>query len=166
MIKHKSGARKRKERVIRKRLQCKGQQRLESFDIVGRVSARKRSCEDAPDQETANEVLSVSESSLDNNIEVSNVNLVSNPSDAGDDTQSRNLSVNIVADKASLSSTNPSAHSLLTMELLLYAALVARLLIRTKGIHLGGMDTPNIFRGGKIIHLSHPILEEIVTRLL
>ena len=44
---------------------------------------RETSCEDAPDQETANEVLNVSESSPGNDIEVSNVNLVpvSNPSD-------------------------------------------------------------------------------------
>ena len=41
----------------------------------------KRSCPDALDQETANEVLNVSESSPENDIEVSNVNLVSNPSD-------------------------------------------------------------------------------------
>ena len=53
MIKHKSGAQKRKERFIRQRLQCKGQQRLESFGIIGRESERKRSREDAPDQETA-----------------------------------------------------------------------------------------------------------------
>ena len=56
MIKHKSGSQKRKERVIRERLQCKGQQRLESFGIIGRESERKRSREDAPDQETADEV--------------------------------------------------------------------------------------------------------------
>ena len=81
MIKHKSGTQKRKERVIRERLQCKEQQRFDSFGIVGRESARKRSCEDASDQETANEVLNVSESSPGNDIEVSNVNLLSNPSD-------------------------------------------------------------------------------------
>ena len=74
MIKHKSGAQKRKERVIRERLQCKGQQRLESFGIVGRESERKRSCEEASDQETANEVLNVSKSSPGNDIEVSIVN--------------------------------------------------------------------------------------------
>ena len=81
MTKHKSGAQKRKERVIKEQLQCKGQQILESFGIIGRESKRKRSSEDAPDHETANEVLNVSESSPGNNIEVSNVNLVSNPSD-------------------------------------------------------------------------------------
>ena len=85
MAKHKSGAQKRKERVIRKRLLSKGQQKLESFGIVGRESERKTSCEDAPDQETANEVLNVSESNLGNDVEVSNVNLVSNPNDASDD---------------------------------------------------------------------------------
>ena len=69
----------------RERLQCKGQQKLKSFGIVGRESERKRSCEEATDQETANEVLNVSESSPGNDIEISNVNLVSNLSDAGDD---------------------------------------------------------------------------------
>ena len=67
---------------------CKGQQRLESFGrVIGRESKRKKSYEDAPDQETAqiNEVLNVSESSPGNDIEVSNVNLVSNSSDANDD---------------------------------------------------------------------------------
>ena len=59
MIKHKSGAQKRKERVIRERLQCKRQQKLESFGIIGRESERKRFCADAPDQETANEVKAV-----------------------------------------------------------------------------------------------------------
>ena len=63
MIKHKSGAQKRKERVIRERLRCKGQQRLESFGTIRRERERKRSCEDVPDQETANKVLNVSESS-------------------------------------------------------------------------------------------------------
>ena len=43
-----------KERVIRERLQSKEQQKLESFGIVGRESERKRSCEDVPNQETAN----------------------------------------------------------------------------------------------------------------
>ena len=81
MIKHKSGAQKRKEGVMRERLRCKGQQRLESFGIVGRESERKRSCEDALDQETVNKMLNVSESSPRNDIEVSNVNSVSNPSD-------------------------------------------------------------------------------------
>ena len=81
MIKRKSDAQKRKERVIRERLRCKGQQRLKSFGIVGRESKRKRSCEDASDQETANKMLNVSESSPGNDVEVSNVNLVSNPSD-------------------------------------------------------------------------------------
>ena len=71
MIKHESGTRKRKERVIRERLQCKGQQRLESFSIVGSESKLKRSSEDAPDQETANEDLNVSESSPGDDIEVS-----------------------------------------------------------------------------------------------
>ena len=42
---------------------------------------KKRSCEDAPDQETADDVLNVSESCPRNDIEVSNVNLVSSPSD-------------------------------------------------------------------------------------
>ena len=77
MIKHKSVTQKRKERVIRERLQCKGQQRFECF---GRESERKRSCEDAPNQKTANEEFNVSKSSLGNDIEVLNVNLVSNPS--------------------------------------------------------------------------------------
>ena len=36
---------------------------------------------DAPDQETANELLDVSESSPGNDVEVLNVNLVSHPSD-------------------------------------------------------------------------------------
>ena len=40
---------------------------------------KKRSCKDAPDQKTANEMLNFSESSPGNNIEVSDVNLVSNP---------------------------------------------------------------------------------------
>ena len=41
MIKHKSGAQKQEERVIRARLRCKGQQiRLESFGIVGRKSEK------------------------------------------------------------------------------------------------------------------------------
>ena len=62
-----------------------GQQRLNSFGIIEREGERKRSCEDAPDQETANKVLNVSESSPENDIEVSNVNLVSNFSDASDD---------------------------------------------------------------------------------
>ena len=53
MIKHRSGTQKRKEKAIRERLQCKGQQRLESFSIVGSESERKRSCKGAPDQETA-----------------------------------------------------------------------------------------------------------------
>ena len=53
MIKRKSSTQKRKERVIRERLQCKGQQRLERFGIVGRESERKKSGEDAPDQKTA-----------------------------------------------------------------------------------------------------------------
>ena len=48
MIKHKYGAQKRKERVIREQLQCKGQQRLESFGIIEREN-EKRSCGDAPD---------------------------------------------------------------------------------------------------------------------
>ena len=94
MIKHKSGALKRKERVIREQLQCKGQQRLKSFGIVGRESKRKKFCEDAPDQETVNEVLNVSKSSPGNDIEVSNVevsNLVCDPSD-----DVSKLSVNIV----------------------------------------------------------------------
>ena len=81
MIKGKSGAQKRKERVMRERLRCKGQQRLESFGIVGRESKRKRFCEDAPDQKTANKVSNVSESSPRNDIEVSNVNFITNPSD-------------------------------------------------------------------------------------
>ena len=71
MIKLKFGTQKRKERVIRERLQCKGQKRLESFGIAGKENKRKRSCEDAADQETANEVLNVSESSLGNDIELS-----------------------------------------------------------------------------------------------
>ena len=67
MIKHKSGEQKRKERVTRERLQWKGQQRLESFGtVIGRESERKRSYEDAPDQETANEAFNVSESSPGN----------------------------------------------------------------------------------------------------
>ena len=49
---------------MRERLQWKGQQRLESFGIYRLVDkesdSRKRSCEDTPDQETANEVLDVS----------------------------------------------------------------------------------------------------------
>ena len=49
----KFGTQKRKERVIRERLQRKGQQRLKSFDIVGSESESKRFCEDPPDQETA-----------------------------------------------------------------------------------------------------------------
>ena len=65
-------------KVIGKAIQCKGQQKLERFGTVGRESERKRSCEDATDQETANEVLNVSESSPGNDIKVSNVNLVSN----------------------------------------------------------------------------------------
>ena len=76
MIKHKSDVLKRKERVIRERLQYKGQQRVQSFGIIGRESQSKSSCEDAPDQKTVNEVLNVSESSSGNDIEVSNVNLV------------------------------------------------------------------------------------------
>ena len=56
-------------------ISTKGQQRLKSFGIVERESERKRFCEDAPDQETANEVLNVSESNLGNDIEVLNVNL-------------------------------------------------------------------------------------------
>ena len=71
MIKHKSGTQKRKERVIRERLQCKWQQRPESFGIVRRGSKRKRFCEDALDQETAIAVLNVSESSPENDTEVS-----------------------------------------------------------------------------------------------
>ena len=71
MIKHKSGAQKQKQSVIRERLRCKVQQRPENFGLVGRESERKRSCKDAPDQETANEVLNVSESSAGNDIEVS-----------------------------------------------------------------------------------------------
>ena len=55
--------------------------RLESFNIFGRESERKRSCEDAPDQKTADDVLNVSESCPGNDVEVSNVNLVSSPSD-------------------------------------------------------------------------------------
>ena len=81
MIRQKSGALTRKERIIKERLQSKEQQRLENFGIVGRESEKRSSCEDAPDQETANEVLNVSESSTGNDIEVSNVNLVSNPND-------------------------------------------------------------------------------------
>ena len=82
MIKPKSGTQKRKERVIRERLQRKGQQSLESFGtVIGRESERKRSCENAPNQETANEVLNVSESSPENDISVLYVHLVSNPSD-------------------------------------------------------------------------------------
>ena len=81
MIKYKSGAQKRKEKVIRERLHVKGQQELESFGIVERESERKRFCEDASDRETANEVLNVSESSPGNDIEVLNVTLISNPSD-------------------------------------------------------------------------------------
>ena len=49
--------------------------------ISGRESERKRSCEDAPDEETADEVLNVIESSPGNDIDISNVNLVSSPSD-------------------------------------------------------------------------------------
>ena len=79
--KRKFGAQKRKERDIKERLQCKGQQRLESFGIVGRESERKRSCKNTSNQETANEVLNVSESSPGNDIEVLNVSLVSNLSD-------------------------------------------------------------------------------------
>ena len=68
----KFGTQKRKElRVIRERLQSKGQQRLKSFSIVGSESERKRSCENASDQETANEELNVSESSLGKYIKVS-----------------------------------------------------------------------------------------------
>ena len=66
MIKHKFSTQKRKEKVIKERLQCKGQQRFESFGIVGRESERKRSCEDAPYQETANKVFNVSKSSPGN----------------------------------------------------------------------------------------------------
>ena len=66
---------------MREQLRCKGQQRLESFGIVGRESERKRFCEDAFDQEIANEVSNISESNPENDIEVSNVDLVSNPSD-------------------------------------------------------------------------------------
>ena len=80
IIKHKSGAQNTKRKGHKKRLRCKGQQRLESFGIVGRESKRKRSVEDTPDQATANEVFNVSESSPGNDIEVSNVNFVSNPS--------------------------------------------------------------------------------------
>ena len=68
-VKHKAGARKRRERVIR--LHVKGQQRLKSFVIVERESERKRFCEDTLDYETANEVLNVSKSSPGNDIEVS-----------------------------------------------------------------------------------------------
>ena len=81
MVKRKCGAQKRIERVIRERLHCKGLQRLESFGIVGRESERKKSSEDAPDQETAKEAFNVSESSPRNDNEISNVNLVSNASD-------------------------------------------------------------------------------------
>ena len=82
MIKHKFGAQKRKERVTRERLQCKGQQRLESFGMwLGEKVKEKHFCEDAPDQKTADEVLNVGESHPGNDIEVSNVNLVSNPND-------------------------------------------------------------------------------------
>ena len=42
---------------------------------------KKKSNEDAPDQETANKVLNVSENSRENDIAVSYANLVSNPSD-------------------------------------------------------------------------------------
>ena len=52
--------------------------KIRNFGIVGRESERNRSCEDAPDLETANEVLNVSESSPGNDTDVSNVNLVSN----------------------------------------------------------------------------------------
>ena len=62
-------------------ISTKGQQRLKSFGIVERESKRKTFCEEAPDQETVNEVLNVSESNLGNDIEVLNVNLVFNPSD-------------------------------------------------------------------------------------
>ena len=55
--------------------------KLESFGISRRESERKRSCKDAPDQETTDEVLNVSESSLRNDIEVSNANLVTSLSD-------------------------------------------------------------------------------------
>ena len=58
-MKHKSSAQKRKQRVIRERLRCKGQRRLESFGIVGRENERKKSCEDALDQESANQLISV-----------------------------------------------------------------------------------------------------------
>ena len=80
MIEHKSGTQKRKQRVKRERPRCKGQQRLESFGIVGRESERK-TYKDAPDQDSANEVLNVSESSPGNDIAVSYANLISNPSD-------------------------------------------------------------------------------------
>ena len=81
MIKHKSDAQKQKESVIRERLRCKVQQRLQSFGLFKRKMKEKRSCEDAPDQETATEGLNVSASGLGNDIEVSYANLVSNPSD-------------------------------------------------------------------------------------
>ena len=83
MIKHQSGAQKRKQRVIRERLQCKGQQRLENFGIVGGEKIKEKDLVtiDDPDQETANELLDVSESSPGNDVEVLNVNLVSHPSD-------------------------------------------------------------------------------------
>ena len=55
--------------------------RQESFGISGRESERKRSCEDAPDQDTADEELNVSKSSPGSDVDISNVNLVSDPSD-------------------------------------------------------------------------------------
>ena len=55
-------------------------------------------------------MLNVSESSPENDIEVSNVNLVSNASDDASKVV-RKLSVNIIADEASASSPNPSAHT-------------------------------------------------------
>ena len=73
------------KRVLSERLQSKSLQRLESFGMIGREGERKRSCGDAPDQEVANEVLNVSESSPGSDIEVSSVKLVFNPSDGSDD---------------------------------------------------------------------------------
>ena len=75
MIKQKSGAQKRKKRVVKERLRCRVQQRQKNFGIVGKESKRKKSCKNAPDQETANKVLNVSESSPGNDIAVSYANL-------------------------------------------------------------------------------------------
>ena len=140
MIKQKSGAQKRKQKVVSERLQCKGQQILESFGVVGRESGRKRSCKDAPDQEIANEVLDFNQSSPGNDIEVLNVKLVSNliqVSDASDDGCKVVIQGSILTlMKQVYAPLNIIQVLILIMELLLYEALVARLQIRTKTLTL------------------------------